>query len=226
MRHASVSYFGPLGERPDPERVALTDEGLVQADAAGALFASQRVRFDRVLTSGLPRTVQTAERVLARCDQQVEIERDARLRELRSGSPEAIAPDRLRDAFLAPFEGVVAESTRYLGGESVGEMLDRVLPALDDAIADRSWQTMLMVLHGGVNRVILSRALTGTRTLLAGFQQAPACINAIDVAERPRDWVLRYANLTPYDLLLADARQTTMERLIMQYLAGVEARAR
>jgi hypothetical protein len=41
---------------------------------------------------------------------------------------------------------------------------------------------VLAVLHGGVNRAILSHALTGERMFLGGFEQAPACINVLDVA--------------------------------------------
>ena len=48
MRHAQVRYF----EGVHPEQVLLTDEGRRQAQAAAAALAG--IRFDRVLTSGLP----------------------------------------------------------------------------------------------------------------------------------------------------------------------------
>ena len=54
MRHAEVSY---VGER-DPEVVRLTARGLEQAAAAQRALAE--VAFDLVVTSSLPRTVETA----------------------------------------------------------------------------------------------------------------------------------------------------------------------
>src|SRR5258706_15870894 len=54
IRHAEVSY---VGER-DPEVVRLTERGLEQAGAAHR--ALDDVSFDLVVTSSLPRTVETA----------------------------------------------------------------------------------------------------------------------------------------------------------------------
>ena len=63
---------------------------------------------------------------------------------------------------------------------SIGELFERVLPALDRLLVDESWDTALAVLHGGVNRAILSYALTGERMFLGHFEQAPG------VRQRPR----------------------------------------
>ena len=49
------------------------------------MFAEQQVRFDRVIVSGLPRTVETAQRVLAETDQQIELEIEPALQEIRGG---------------------------------------------------------------------------------------------------------------------------------------------
>ena len=99
MRHGSVDYFKQDGTPVPPHGVPLNEAGRAQADAAGALFAAARVRFDRVVVSGLARTVETAQRVLAAAAQDVAIARDPRLEEIRSGRLDAIAPDQLRAAF-------------------------------------------------------------------------------------------------------------------------------
>lgn len=226
MRHASVDYFPRHGAPADAQAVALSEAGCAQADAAGRFFAEHGVRFDRVVASDLPRTVQTAERVLAGCaapGRRPPIEQWPELRELRSGALEAGLDaerdaERLRAAFLAPFEGEPAREVRFRGGESVGELLDRVVPALERLVADARWRVALLVLHGGVNRVVLSYALTGARTLLANFQQAPACVNAIDVAADRARWLVRFVNHAPYDPAQADARDSTMETLLSTYL--------
>ena len=69
MRHGDVTYFDASGRAIDPESVPLNANGRVQATAAGDLFAAQGIRFDRVIVSGLPRTLETARRVLAQTGQ-------------------------------------------------------------------------------------------------------------------------------------------------------------
>lgn len=206
MRHGAVSYFA--NGRPVPPRtVPLTDEGRAQAQAAAGALAD--VTFDRVVTSGLPRTLETARIVAPR----IEPEAWPDLRE--------IEPGRLADltdpeaAFQRAFQGVVPVDAVFLGGETIGELLDRVLPAVSRLLADDSWDALLAVLHGAVNRAILSLALTGERMFLGNFEQAPGCINILDVDDE--GWIVRAVNVTPYDLVHGGARTTTMEELWEQF---------
>ncbi len=217
MRHGSVTYFDTAGKPYLPETVPLNEDGRAQADAAGRAFAAAGVGFDRVIVSGLPRTVETAARLLAVTGQAIAPEVWPELEEIRGGRLSAIPTDELRRAFTGAFEGLVAAEQRFLGGESVGELMDRVHPAIERLRADASWDTVLLVLHGGVNCAILSLALTGQRLFLGGLAQAPGCINALDVGEDERDWVVRCVNHSPPDPLQPTARATTMEILFEQY---------
>ncbi|MDB5908052.1 MAG: histidine phosphatase family protein, partial [Massilia sp.] len=185
MRHGSVTYFDDSGKPFLPESVALNEQGCVQASAAGRVFAEHQVRFDRVIVSGLARTVETARRVLAETGQHVAIETWPELEEIRGGRLSAIADADLRDAFTGAFSGMVGADKRFLGGESVGELMDRIHPRIDRLRADPDWDTVLLVLHGGVNCAILSLALTGQRMFLGGLAQSPGCINALDVGPDP-----------------------------------------
>jgi probable phosphoglycerate mutase len=208
MRHGQVAYFDDDGGPVPPEGVQLTAEGRRQAEAAADALAD--IRFDRVITSGLPRTLETA-RIVA---PGIEPEQHPDLRELEPGRLADIPVEELEDAFVGAFRGAVPEERRFLGGETIGELLDRVHPALERLLADESWDTLLAVLHGAVNRAILSFALTGDRTFLGGFEQAPGCINVIDVGP---DWIVRAVGITPYDLAHRAERRTSMELLFSQY---------
>ncbi len=208
MRHAQVTYFGEGGRPFEPEAVALTDEGREQARAAATTLAG--IAFDRVVTSGLPRTVETARLVAGERDP----ERWPELRELEGGRLGDIPEDDLETAFTAAARGIVPEETRFLGGETIGELFDRVLPALERLLADPDWDIVLAVLHGGVNRALLSYALTGGRTYIGNIEQAPACINVLDVGP---EWVVRAIGVTPYDLPHLSGRATTMEQFLEQY---------
>jgi broad specificity phosphatase PhoE len=214
MRHAQVRYFQGV----EPEKVALTDEGRRQAQAATDALAD--VHFDRVITSGLARTLETA-RIVARG---AEPERRYALREIESGDIRGLPPEEVQALMATAFRGVVPPESRFLGGETIGALLDRVLAELDDLLADPGWDVVLLVLHGGVNRAILSRAITGERVFLGGFEQAPGCLNVLDV-DADGAFVVRAVNHTPYDPAhVCGPRATTMEQLWEEYRAAREAR--
>lgn len=210
MRHAEVSYFGSDGLPVDPATVPLNEEGIAQAEAAARALAG--IDLDRVLTSGLPRTLQTAAIVAPGVDPEPWPE----LREIRGGRLSDIPTEAVEHEFVHAFRGVIPNDTRFLRGESIGELFDRVLPALDRLERDEGWGTALAVLHGGVNRAILSYALTGERMFLGHFEQAPACVNVLDLGDRG-EWIVRAVNVAAYDLLHLAHRQTTMERYWEQY---------
>jgi broad specificity phosphatase PhoE len=208
MRHARVAYFED-GRPLRPDLVPLTDEGREQARAAAAVL--EGVEFDRVITSGLPRTLETA-RIVA---PGMEPESWPQLREIESGRLGDIPENELERAFVETWRGVVPEEARFLAGETVGSLLDRVLPAIDRLLSDPAWDSVLAVLHGGVNRAILSYALTGGRAFLGNFEQSPGCINVLDVADQ--DWVVRAVNTSPTDLVHRGGRLRTMEELWAEF---------
>jgi broad specificity phosphatase PhoE len=208
MRHAQVQYF--RGEHPHD--VLLTPAGRIQATAAAE--ALRGIRFNRVITSGLARTLETARAVAPGAT----IEENQALREIESGDLRGVAPATVQEMMTAAFRGIVPLETQFLGGETIGELFDRVLPELDALLADPTWDVVLLVLHGAVNRAILGRALTGARTFLGAFEQAPACINVLDV-DGEGAFIVRAVAYTPYDPVGAEApRQTTMEHLWQDYL--------
>lgn len=210
MRHAQVRYFEGLA----PEDVVLTDEGRRQAQAAAE--ALRGITFDRVVTSGLARTLETARIV---CPGR-EPETCNGLREIEGGEIRGLDPDAVQTMMATAFRGAVPFETRFLGGETIRAVLDRVLAELDALLADDGWDVLLLVLHGGVNRAILSRAVTGGRAFFGGFEQSPGCINVLD-ADADGVFIVRGINHTPYDPAhIAAPRATTMEQLWEDYLAA------
>lgn len=211
MRHGAVAYFDEAGRPLPPDTVPLTEEGRAQAEAARALLAG--ITFDRVIGSGLPRTMETA--AIVAPGHAVEAWPD--LQEIRGDRLSSIPAAELERAFVHAFRGVVPNDKRFLGGETIGELFDRVLPALERLLADDRWDTALLVLHGAVNRAVLSYALTGERMFLGHFEQAPACVNVLDVGE---EWIVRAVNLAATDPAHRATRRTTMEGYWEQYRAG------
>jgi broad specificity phosphatase PhoE len=219
MRHGDVTYFDAGGRAIDPDNVPLNEAGRRQASAAGTAFARAEVYFDRVIASGLPRTVETAQRVLAETGQSIAPEIWPALREIQGGRPDEIAPGDIESAFLGAFQGIVTEDTRFFGGETIGALLDRVLPALARLREASDWDTVLLVLHGGVNRAILSHAISaGGRAFFGHLEQETGCINTLEAGAAPHDWIVRTLNYSPPAPLLPKVRHNTMERLYAQFL--------
>lgn len=153
------------------------------------------------------------------------VEHWADLQEIRGGKLGAIPDAQLRDAFIAPFEGPVPLETRFLGGETVGQLLDRVVPALQRLLDRQDWDTVLLVLHGGVNRALISWLLTGQKVFFGGFEQAPGCLNVIDVGGSTHSNIVRMLNHSPLDPLHTSTRLSTMETLLARYRSTLEPRA-
>ena len=205
MRHGQVAYF--VDGRPvSPDEVQLTDEGRRETRRAANALAG--IEFDRVITSGLPRAVETAQIVAPGR----EPERWPDLRELAAGRLAELSDPE--GAFLGAFNGVLPEDATFLGGESIGSLLDRVVPALQRLADDAGWDVALVIAHGGTIRALLSYALMGGRAFLGNFELAPASISILDVGE---DWIVRAVNVTPYDLAHTRTRRRTMEELWAQY---------
>ena len=220
LRHGQVAYFAD-GKPLPPDDVVLTEEGRRESRITAEALSG--IRFDRVVTSGLNRTVETARIVVP----EVEPESWPDLRELESGRLADL--EDAEEAFLRVWSGVVPVDRQFLGGETMGSLLDRVVPALERLVADPDWDSALVVVHGGVIRALLSFALTGERSFLGNFEISPASLSVLDVGPQAapkaasppslgaHDWVVRAVNVTPYDLAHTRTRLRTMEELWAQY---------
>jgi probable phosphoglycerate mutase len=211
MRHGSVSYFEPGKVPRHPDEVDLNEEGRAQAAAAGEALRS--IPFDRVVTSDLARCVQTAELVLGERPMQVQTHRA--LREIAPGNIAQIPPESIAELMARAFHPVDRE-TPFLAGETFGSLIDRVTEALAKLLAEPDWRHLLLVAHGGVNRVLLMTALGAPVNRFGSVEQDEACINLID-AEPDGRLLVRMVNFTPYNVDKRGLEATTMERLYAQY---------
>lgn len=211
MRHGEVNYF-EQGRPAPPECVHLNEQGRAQAAAAAHALAD--VSFDRAVTSGLPRTLETAAIVLGARALPVEIVPE--LREIRGGRLADIPAHELRRTFVDAMTRRLSAADTFLLGESFGDFRDRVLPAFHVLIADPSWSAMLLVAHGGVNRVILADVLGLDLHGIGHIEQDASCINLLDFDE-PGYGIARLINYTPYNPLKDGLALTTMERYFLDF---------
>lgn len=215
MRHGSVDYFGPDGRPFPPATVALNDEGRRQAEAAGRVLAD--VPLDRVVTSGLPRAVETARLVLGPRPLSLETRPD--LREIEPGRLASLGTPTSREverAFAGALHPGLRPADRFLGGETFEALAGRVEPCFRDLLAEPSWSHMLVVAHGVVNVLLLGSALGAPLGAMGLLEQETGCINIFDVDADGRRLV-RAVNFTPLNPLKVGLTLTTMEQLYAQY---------
>ena len=155
VRHGETDWnqAGLLQGQTD---IALNAQGLEQAREAAERL--KEVPFEIAFCSPLIRAKRTAETIIG--DRKITITADERLRELNFGPWEGVDIRTIKDAASQPFtnpgsyippEG--AESFAQLYKRS-GEFVDQVLLPLEG-----TYETVLVVAHGGVNRSILNPVL-------------------------------------------------------------------
>jgi len=225
LRHAEAAYIGPDGTPVADTRVAgLTANGRAQARTQAAVLAE--VEFDRAICSGLVRTVETAGIVLeGRTRPALEVV--PALAEIEGGGRHQQIDDFER--WLAHVANPWAEGARadgrFLGGERFADFEARVVPAFEALVRDASWRTLLIVAHGGVNRLLLNHVMNLPWQGAVSVEQDACCINVIDVdrgREAPARYLIRGVNITGYNQSKAGIVLTDMEKTAERLAALVD----
>jgi len=129
----------------------LTARGRQQAAAVADELA--QVKFDRIVSSDLSRSRDTADVIAKRQGKPLEIVRE--LREIDVGDRTGKSFDETRGLPNWNDEGFVS----WPGGETLDQVLARTLGAIDRLTRESPGKTILIVGHGGVNRILLSHFL-------------------------------------------------------------------
>ncbi|MBA3067217.1 MAG: histidine phosphatase family protein [Hyphomonas sp.] len=211
MRHGFVDYTSAAVRKArDPKVATLTDRGIDEARAAGVALSD--VHFDLAICSGLPRTRQTAEIVLAEHPKALELEVEPRFGELRSGSyMDFHSAEHLAAVMTFTFEQAGEPDAEFLpGGERFADAMVRVREGLHDLLMRPSWASALVVAHEVVNRMVLADVIGAPLGASAGFEQDTGCINILDFDLVPNETgegtrvergVIKAVNLTPANYL-------------------------
>ena len=147
----------------------LTERGRQQAAAVAEELA--KVKFDRIVSSDLSRTRDTAEVIAKRHGISVEVV--AELREIDVGNQTGKTFDETRGLPNWNDDGFVA----WPGGETLKQVLGRTLGAIERLTRESPGKTILVVGHGGVNRILLSHFLG----ILPKLDRSPATNTNVSV---------------------------------------------
>ena len=160
----------------------LNDAGLRQA-AATARYLSRRWPVEVVYSSPMGRAMQTAQAIAKAHDlaaQPFQGLLDIDFGDWQGHSPEEVKqkdPDLLRAWFEAPHTVTVP------GGESLSDVRDRVTRGLRTLVERHRGQSVAMVGHAVVNRVLLCAVLGLGNARFWRLRQDTCAVNVFDVGE-------------------------------------------
>jgi len=177
VRHGEVAYFDRDGQVVHPKYVKLTEDGQAQARAMNAMLTN--VPLDRAITSGLPRTMETAALALAGRDLTPETRED--LKEIKSGNNRGKSIEQVEAEFAYGMEGAAVPGARFAGGDLYADFYARVTTEFERILLEPGWTRLLIVAHEGTNRMILGWTSGGGLAAVGAFEQDPCCVNVIDV---------------------------------------------
>jgi len=152
------------------------------------------IAFRRVYCSDLVRSRQSAEILASGATRSVTVL--PQLREINLGQWEGMAAEELKARFAAQWEerGADLPGWRPPGGESFGDLADRVIPIFESITAE-SGDDFVVVGHAGVNRVILCHVLGTPINNIFRLRQDYGALNIIECARKTRQvWLM---NFTP-----------------------------
>ncbi|HSX63776.1 MAG TPA: histidine phosphatase family protein [Pseudoxanthomonas sp.] len=181
--------------------IPLSPIGESQAAALGARL--QDLAITRAVASPLSRAQRTAELALGPARAEL-LTTDADLQEIAHGEWEGLLASEIHDKDPARLRAWREEPDTVLmpGGESLRQVLDRSWQGLTRAAEGLGESdTLLVVAHDAVNRVILCRVLGLPLSKLWTFRQAPTTINLLEGPDVDRLEVVRLndcAHHTPF----------------------------
>jgi alpha-ribazole phosphatase len=158
--------------------VELNDAGKQQIQNLSSRLSSEQI--DMIFSSDLTRTIESAEII----GNKLEIinEPISELREINLGVWEGLTLEEIEESFP---EDLVKRSEdikdfRIINGESFSDVKKRVIPKLKDIIEGNVSKRILVIAHGGVNRIIIADALGLDINNIPRLEQNYACLNIID----------------------------------------------
>jgi alpha-ribazole phosphatase len=158
--------------------VDITDVGIEQYHCLKERLAKSPV--SACYTSDLSRCTCGADIM---CNQfGIEPVRRRELRELNIGIWEGLTWQQIQEGWPAEWQARLADLVHYRvpQGENLVDVESRVMPVVNEIIERHRGQEVLVVGHGGVNRIILLNAMGAPLKGMFTIEQSYGCYNIID----------------------------------------------
>jgi probable phosphoglycerate mutase len=204
VRHGETPWNAE-GRYQGQTDIALSPVGEEQARKLGARLAD--VSITRAVASPLARARLTAQLALGE-GRASSLTIDAGLSEIAHGDWEGKLAHEIEASDgerFAAWRGM-PHTVLMPGGESLEHVIDRAWPALQRACEGLgSGDTLLVVAHDAVNRVLLCRVLGIPFSKLWGFRQAPTTLNLLEGRDVDSLEVVRLNDCSHHTALFGEA---------------------
>ncbi len=177
IRHGEVEGAGVRRYNGHAD-VALSERGVAQYHQMKERLKGMPIA--ACYTSDLSRCAIGAEIICA--DLGLTPVRERNLRELDIGVWQGKTWTELQAAYPGEWRARLADIVNYRvpGGESLNDMRERIAPVMERIVSAHRGEEILVVAHGGANRVILLEAIGAPLSALFNLGQDYCCLNIID----------------------------------------------
>ncbi len=151
VRHGETDWNVQRRIQGHSDDAGLTEHGVAQVRAAAERLLTSGAT--RIISSDLVRARETAQLIALRL--KLPIEFDAHLRERSYGELEGHSLDELTPEGSGFSHGVIVDlNAAAPGGESIAQVKERVVDALDRLAHDYPGEIIIIVTHGGIIRTL------------------------------------------------------------------------
>lgn len=177
IRHGQVAGYDQPRYNGQTD-VALTDVGLEQYHRLKGLLSDKPI--SACYTSDLSRCAIGADIICRQFG--IEPVRRSELRELNIGIWEGMTWQEITSRWPEEWHARLADLVNYRvpEGENLLDVHNRVMPVIAEIIERHKGQEILVVGHGGVNRVVLLNAIGAPLAGMFNIEQNYGCHNIID----------------------------------------------
>ena len=183
FRHGEVDYTPQGKVVKNPDLVDLTEVGKKQAKSIDE--NTKEFSIERIICSGLPRTLQTAEHIASR--REITIECFPLLKEYEWD------PNLLKDTKIERFGYLFEDSLakEMIGGTEDADEFYRRITCQLETIVKEDWSEMAAFLHGAVNAAIMCWVNGVDISFASKYDQDHAALNIIDIDVNEKGKIVR-----------------------------------
>ncbi|OCL26147.1 alpha-ribazole phosphatase [Orenia metallireducens] len=180
VRHGETEWNRQLRFQGSQD-ISLNDKGIEQAEKLAQRLSYEEI--DVVYASDLGRAYQTAKAVAK--EHNLEVHKLSELQEINFGQWEGLTYNQIQEEYQA--EWVMWEENPALNGAPEGESLkdvqERSVKGLEEILSGHSGNTILIVSHGGVIKVLISTLFGIPLAKAWQLMQSNTAVNIINYYE-------------------------------------------
>ncbi len=182
VRHGHVGNAETQKRYNGQADVELSEQGISDMERITEILRDRPLK--AIYATGLKRTIKGAE-IIGRYHHNTSITIVRHLMERKIGRWEGLTFQEITEKYPEDIDAWKSDPLNFtpLGGESLQSLYKRVIPAFDRIVSSHNDDEVLIVGHGGTNRVILAHILGMDMSNIFRLEQDYGCLNVIDFFE-------------------------------------------